>query len=154
MEVVSLTLNGVSYTPVWTAITSWSLTLPAAAGTLHFAGQDLGPLPRHARAALGIGYMPEDRGLVPQLTVEENILLPLWVQPALPREQRLALAYELLPEAKAMPFGPAATELIHLRGMEPMSFISPDALIATTLPSSPPVTSRRRSGVSVAQSRP
>ena len=26
------------------------------------------------RAALGIGYMPEDRGLVPELTVEENIL--------------------------------------------------------------------------------
>ena len=30
------------------------------------------------RAALGIGYMPEDRRLVPQLSVEENILLPAW----------------------------------------------------------------------------
>ena len=35
--------------------------------------------PAPCRAALGIGYMPEDRCLVPQLTVEENILLPLWV---------------------------------------------------------------------------
>jgi branched-chain amino acid transport system ATP-binding protein len=48
-------------------------------GTIRFGGEDLAALPRHARAGLGIGYMPEDRGLVPQLTVEENILLPLWV---------------------------------------------------------------------------
>ena len=32
------------------------------------------------RAAMGIGYMPEDRGLVPELTVEENILAVLELQ--------------------------------------------------------------------------
>ncbi|MBC7942056.1 MAG: ATP-binding cassette domain-containing protein [Chitinophagaceae bacterium] len=76
--------------------------LPAAGGELRFAGQDLKPLPRHARAALGIGYMPEDRGLVPQLTVEENILLPVWVSKTLDKTERLALAYRLLPEVQAM----------------------------------------------------
>jgi branched-chain amino acid transport system ATP-binding protein len=76
--------------------------LPAAAGTLRFAGQDLTQLPRHARAALGIGYMPEDRGLVPQLTVHENILLPVWANKGLNAEERLALAYRLLPEVHAM----------------------------------------------------
>ncbi len=76
--------------------------LSAAGGTLHFAGQDLLALPRHARASLGIGYMPEDRGLVPQLTVEENICLPLWVNRVLPRDERLALAWRLLPEVEAM----------------------------------------------------
>ncbi|WP_425257171.1 ABC transporter ATP-binding protein [Rubrivivax sp. RP6-9] len=76
--------------------------LPAAGGTLRFGGADLAQLPRHARAGLGIGYMPEDRGLVPQLTVHENILLPLWVNPQLDRAERMALAYRLLPEVEQM----------------------------------------------------
>jgi branched-chain amino acid transport system ATP-binding protein len=79
--------------------------LEAVAGEVRFDGQDLGRLPRHARAALGIGYMPEDRGLVPQLTVEENVRLPLWVNKSLSaaqREERLALAWRLLPEVQAM----------------------------------------------------
>ena len=53
--------------------------LQPSSGTMVFNGQDLTKLPPEARAALGIGYMPEDRGLVPELTVEENILIPLWV---------------------------------------------------------------------------
>jgi branched-chain amino acid transport system ATP-binding protein len=71
-------------------------------GQLLFQGQDLALLPAHARAALGIGYMPEDRGLVPELTVEENIVLPLWVSPTLSLNQRLAWVYEVLPELKDM----------------------------------------------------
>ena len=47
--------------------------LPLRQGSMHFDGQDLCALPPEARAALGIGYMPEDRGLVPELTVEENM---------------------------------------------------------------------------------
>jgi len=45
---------------------------------------------------LGIGYMPEDRCLVPQLTVEENILLPLWVAEHLDRKARLDFVYEVI----------------------------------------------------------
>ena len=76
--------------------------LPLNHGTLRFAGNDLAPRARHARAALGIGYMPEDRGLVPQLTVEENIALPLWVSRTLAREERLQLVYRLMPEVAEM----------------------------------------------------
>jgi branched-chain amino acid transport system ATP-binding protein len=76
--------------------------LVVGAGEMRFAGQDLTALPSHARAGLGIGYMPEDRGLVPQLTVEENVLLPLWANRALPMAERLALAWRLLPEVEAM----------------------------------------------------
>ena len=71
-------------------------------GSMHFDGQNLLALPAHARAAMGIGYMPEDRGLVPELTVEENILLPVWVNKALVAPQRLALVYEVLPELLEM----------------------------------------------------
>ena len=71
-------------------------------GRITFDGHDLTALPRHARAALGIGYMPEDRGLVPELTVEENILVPVWVNPSLQVDARLALVYRVLPELTEM----------------------------------------------------
>ena len=67
-------------------------------GVIIFNGHDLTALPAHARAGLGIGYMPEDRGLVPELTVEENILIPVWVNPTLDPQERLALVYKVLPE--------------------------------------------------------
>jgi branched-chain amino acid transport system ATP-binding protein len=71
-------------------------------GRMHFEGQDLSAMPPQARAALGIGYMPEDRGLVPELTVEENMLIPLWVSKTLNPDARLAFVYEVLPELKEM----------------------------------------------------
>jgi len=71
-------------------------------GAIRFEGTDLATQPRHARAALGIGYMPEDRCLVPQLTVEENILLPLWVADHLDRRARLEFVYEVIRELTEM----------------------------------------------------
>jgi branched-chain amino acid transport system ATP-binding protein len=76
--------------------------LPLAGGTLQFDGKDLSRLPRHARAGLGIGYMPEDRGLVPELTVEENILVPVWASRTLQADARLRFVYQAMPELEAM----------------------------------------------------
>jgi branched-chain amino acid transport system ATP-binding protein len=72
--------------------------LPLLAGRVLVDGQDLAHMGAHRRAALGIGYMPEDRGLVPELTVEENICLPLWVSRQLSVNDRLAFVYSVLPE--------------------------------------------------------
>jgi branched-chain amino acid transport system ATP-binding protein len=74
--------------------------LPLQQGSMHFDGHDLCALPPEARAALGIGYMPEDRGLVPELTVEENMLIPLWVSKTLNVDERLGFVYQVLPELK------------------------------------------------------
>jgi branched-chain amino acid transport system ATP-binding protein len=76
--------------------------LKPAQGAIHFDGEDLAGLPRHDRAGLGIGYMPEDRCLVPQLTVEENILLPLWVARHLDRKARLDFVYSTIGELAEM----------------------------------------------------
>jgi branched-chain amino acid transport system ATP-binding protein len=76
--------------------------LPLLQGELRFDGQDLRVLPPEARAGLGIGYMPEDRGLVPELTVEENMLIPLWVSKTLNVDERLGFVYQVLPELKDM----------------------------------------------------
>ena len=72
--------------------------LAPSQGGITFDGQNLVALPSHARAAMGIGYMPEDRGLVPELTVEENILVPVWTNKSLKEVERLALVYRVLPE--------------------------------------------------------
>jgi branched-chain amino acid transport system ATP-binding protein len=71
-------------------------------GSVTVGGTDLAGAPPHRRVALGIGYMPEDRGLVPELTVEENICLPLWVAPQLQLRQRLSFVYGILPELLEM----------------------------------------------------
>ena len=76
--------------------------LPLLGGHLRCDGVDLSTAPAHQRAALGIGYMPEDRGLVPELRVEENICLPLWVSPGLVLRDRLDFVYRVLPELLEM----------------------------------------------------
>jgi urea transport system ATP-binding protein len=49
--------------------------LPAAEGVITFAGADITRLPPHARARLGIGYVPQGREIFARLTVEENLLM-------------------------------------------------------------------------------
>ena len=76
--------------------------LAVARGRVRFEDQDLAAVPPHGRAPLGIGYMPEDRQLVLELTVEENILLPAWVSRTGDGRRRLDLVLELMPELAPM----------------------------------------------------
>jgi branched-chain amino acid transport system ATP-binding protein len=71
--------------------------LPYRRGGVRYQAQDLSALPTHARTRLGIGYMPEDRRLVPALTVEENVLLPAWALGA-SGDARLREVYQMIPE--------------------------------------------------------
>jgi branched-chain amino acid transport system ATP-binding protein len=75
--------------------------LPSRSGAITFDDQALTTLPTHGRARLGIGYMPEDRRLIPALTVEENVLLPAWATQEGDVAQRLAKVYQIIPEAEA-----------------------------------------------------
>jgi branched-chain amino acid transport system ATP-binding protein len=76
--------------------------LRPAAGSLGFLERDLAALATHRRAALGIGYMPEDRRLVPALSAEENILLPAWAGDAGDAPAQLARIYQTIPELDAL----------------------------------------------------
>ena len=75
--------------------------LKPAGGAVRFEERDLVPLPTHGRAQLGIGYMPEDRRLIPDLTIEENILVPAWAIHAADAATRLEKVYSLIPELRA-----------------------------------------------------
>jgi branched-chain amino acid transport system ATP-binding protein len=74
--------------------------LQASRGAIDFDGRDLRAMPTHARARLGIGYMPEDRRLIPDLTVEENLLVPAWAARVRDASERLAKIYRLIPEVR------------------------------------------------------
>lgn len=72
--------------------------LPADRGTISFKGRDITHKPAWSRAGMRISYMPEDRRLIPELTVTENMLMPAWANNIRDGEQRLKWVYELMPE--------------------------------------------------------
>jgi branched-chain amino acid transport system ATP-binding protein len=74
--------------------------LKVGSGAITFDGTDLVAAKTHARTRLGIGYMPEDRRLIPDLTVEENVLVPAWAAHVPDAEARLKKVYELIPELR------------------------------------------------------
>jgi branched-chain amino acid transport system ATP-binding protein len=75
--------------------------LPPRQGNISFDGAPLGKTPVHQRARNGIGYMPEDRRLVPSLSVEENVLIPAWSAGVADPRARLADVYNMIPEVEA-----------------------------------------------------
>ncbi len=75
--------------------------LAPSGGSIAFDGKPLLGVPAHARARMGMGYMPEDRRIIPQLTVEENLMLPAWAAGE-DRRDRLARIYRLIPEVEAL----------------------------------------------------
>lgn len=78
--------------------------LPLRAGKVSFRGQGIGTLPPHRRARLGIGYAPEDSGLFPELTVEENFQICRWLAQASgragPAAETDARVFAVFPEVK------------------------------------------------------
>lgn len=66
--------NGVGKTSTLRAVLG---LLRRTGGKVVYDGKDLSRLPAHGLAALGIGYVPQGRGIFPLLTVEENLCLGL-----------------------------------------------------------------------------
>ncbi len=71
-------------------------------GSIALEGSSLAGVAAHHRARRGLGYMPEDRRLIPALGVEENILLPAWARNVGDAQERLQRIYRLMPEVEAL----------------------------------------------------
>ena len=67
-------------------------------GQILLDGQDLTTLPMHRRAALGLGYLPQEASIFRKLTVEQNILAILENRPELDRAGREQELDQLLDE--------------------------------------------------------
>jgi branched-chain amino acid transport system ATP-binding protein len=70
-------------------------------GTVELDGAPLTRMAVHGRVNAGIGYMPEDRRLIPGLSAEENVLVPAWAAKVADPAQRLQEIYRLIPEVEA-----------------------------------------------------
>jgi branched-chain amino acid transport system ATP-binding protein len=99
-EVVALLgRNGAGKTTLIKAVMGLVRTF---SGRLTYGGVDLTPLPPYRRAQLGLGYVPDDRRIFPELTVRENLLVA-----SRPGPWSLDKVYRLLPRLK---------EIEHRRG--------------------------------------
>ena len=88
--------NGVGKT---TLLKSLIGLLKPRSGEIVFEGNGIERQPPHRRARSGIGYVPQGREIIPQLTVEENLMLGMEALPGgLARNHRIdPLVYELFP---------------------------------------------------------
>jgi branched-chain amino acid transport system ATP-binding protein len=86
--------NGAGKTTLFRAIMG---AIPAS-GTAELGRTDLLTMPPHLRVAHGVGYMPEDRRLVPEFTVEENVRLPALSLKMSGADRRLNWIFGLIPE--------------------------------------------------------
>lgn len=50
-------------------------------GRIELDGKNISRMPPHKRCRLGLGYVPDDRGIYASLTVEENLTLPPAIGP-------------------------------------------------------------------------
>ncbi|TNY38274.1 ABC transporter ATP-binding protein [Thermomonospora catenispora] len=72
-------------------------------GAMSLRGADLTALPPHRRARLGIGWVPDDRGVYATLSVEENLLLPPVTGPEPWSMEEIYAAFPRLKERRRSP---------------------------------------------------
>ncbi len=86
--------NGVGKTTTLRAIMGLA---PRSRGSVEFSGVDLGRVPPHEVPRRGIGYVPQGRGIFPNLTVQENLYIGL---PGKPDPQRRDYVFGCFPRLK------------------------------------------------------
>jgi branched-chain amino acid transport system ATP-binding protein len=101
---------------------------PLREGQIRVNGRDVAPIPAFRRVRLGIGYVPEDRRLIGQLTVTDNLLLPAWAGGRDDAGQRLGQVYRTLPEVSLL----AARRAAQLSGGQQKMVALARALMSAT----------------------
>jgi lipopolysaccharide export system ATP-binding protein len=64
-------------------------------GRVYFEDREVSPLPMYQRARMGMGYLPQEESIFRKLTVEENLMAILEMQPLSKKERKTRCA-ELL----------------------------------------------------------
>lgn len=94
-EVVALIgANGAGKTTVLSALMG---LLPVRRGEIHFRGEALQRLATEKRVARGISLVPEGRQVVPQLSVEENLIIGAYTRRDREQQADIERIYALFP---------------------------------------------------------
>jgi len=72
-------------------------------GSIEFAGADLGDVQPHEVPRQGIGYVPQGRGIFPNLTVEENLYIAVRGRPDPARQDYVFTCFPRLKERLKQP---------------------------------------------------
>jgi branched-chain amino acid transport system ATP-binding protein len=83
-----------------TLLATLARLIPLIAGTIRFRGEDVSSLPPYETAARGIGYVPQEKGTFPDLTVLENLNVGAMIGER-SRDKRMAEVFGLFPDLRA-----------------------------------------------------
>jgi len=72
--------------------------VPCDKGRLYIDDHDITALPMHARARMGVGYLPQEASVFRKLSVEDNIKAILQVQPEMTKQDQEELLENLMQE--------------------------------------------------------
>jgi len=84
-----------------TLLATLARLIPLMAGTIRFQGEDVSRLPPYETAARGIGYVPQEKGTFPDLTVLENLSVGGMIG-GRSRDERMTEVFELFPDLRAL----------------------------------------------------
>lgn len=88
--------NGVGKTTLLRSILG---LMSQVAGSVRLDGQEIGGLATHQRAIAGLGYVPQGRGILPHLTVRENLIVGSFASQS-GRGQIAEVVFEMFPILK------------------------------------------------------
>jgi branched-chain amino acid transport system ATP-binding protein len=91
-----------------TLLATLARLIPLMAGTIRFRGDDVSTVPPYETAARGLGYVPQEKGTFPDLTVLENLSVGAMIGER-SRDERMAEVFALFPDLRARQRQPAGT---------------------------------------------
>jgi branched-chain amino acid transport system ATP-binding protein len=91
-----------------TLLATLARLIPLTAGTIRIRGEDVSTVPPYETARRGIGYVPQEKGTFPDLTVLENLSVGGMIGER-PRDERMAEVFELFPDLRTRQAQPAGT---------------------------------------------
>jgi len=83
-----------------TLLATLARLIPLMEGELRFDGEDISRVPAWVSAARGIGYVPQEKGIFPDLTVLENLYVGAMIGER-SREERIDEVVQLFPDIGA-----------------------------------------------------
>jgi branched-chain amino acid transport system ATP-binding protein len=84
-----------------TLLATLARLIPLMSGTIRFQGEDVSALPPYETAGRGIGYVPQEKGIFPDLTVLENLLVGGMIGRR-SRDERMTEVLDLFPDLRTL----------------------------------------------------
>lgn len=84
-----------------TLLATLARLIPLMSGTIRFQGEDVSKLPPYETAGRGVGYVPQEKGTFPDLTVLDNLRIGGMIGRR-SRHDRMAEVFELFPDLRAL----------------------------------------------------